>query len=614
MRGAKSFGACDRSSTCHAGRPARLSYRPKQRSRVVIWLTCVLAVGGLCLAPGGQAAAGAAVMLTDGSARGGTLGRNTQISPDGARVVFTADTPAGDVAALYSVPITGGPVTQLHGGTVIPDNYQQLGGSALWWASHSVFEITPDGQSVIHIAEPSVGAVDLYKVPISGGPSVYLASLSGDDVDRLTFDVAADSAHIVYHLGAGYEKAEGPFNTTIYSVSTSGGLPPVTLFDVPPGNVMGGCEIAPISPDGSLVAFADANSLYVKDIVGGPAIKLASAESNLEIECLRFTADGSRINYTATSAFAAMSHVTTLTYSISANGGEPVLLSSSSGNVPYVPVKGIRPGGVATTTDGMHMIAAKSASPGVTEFYRFAFDTGDSTLMGTVTTGTERDFDKCGVLHDVSGAVYRGKDDDDAMSLWFIPFADGTPVRLTDDIPKLHSGSTVLIPLIPWPWWIECLITPDDQTVVYGVPTDDGIELFSVPITGGPSVRLDHGLAAELHVRDYRLTPDGGYVIYVAAGSALISDEENNPSGIYAVSVHGGPAWMLNDPLAADQYIGSYEIAPDGTVVYWAGNQDAGYDLYAAPIPEPATLGLLALAGAAMLGRRRGRYGIRPGS
>lgn len=54
--------------------------------------------------------------------------------------------------------------------------------------------------------------------------------------------------------------------------------------------------------------------------------------------------------------------------------------------------------------------------------------------------------------------------------------------------------------------------------------------------------------------------------------------------------------------------------AANGTVVYWAGNEDSGYDLYAASVPEPASMGLLALAGAAMLGRRRRRYGIHAGS
>jgi len=605
MKGAAGFGARNRSCTCHSDHSTKATYRPKQFRLVAKWL-CVLAVGGLYFAPGGQPITAAAVMLTDGTQHRAALGHNTQISPDGTRVVFTADTPAGDVAALYSVPITGGPITQLHGGTIVPENYKQLGGSRLWWAGHSVFEITPDGQSVIHFAEPSVGNVDLYKAPIAGGASIHLASLTTDNVDAFQFDIASDSAHMVYYA---HERSSPTIdNIVIYSVPTSGGQGPETLFDVPPpqyGTV--GQGLPAISPDGSRVICADGNSLYIKDIDGGPATTLGTAGTGLVIGTAQFTADGSHVIYCARDTFMT-DHQIVETYSVRADGGEPVLISSSSGNVPYGPIKGIQPGQVATL-DGSHNIKAKTQSPGVTEFYSFSLDTGDSTLIGTVTTGTNRALDRGAVLHDVSGAVYRGTDDAEAMSLWYIPFADGTPVRLTDDAPKPEST-----PSFPLPPWVECRITPDDQTVVYHIPTAYGPELYSVPINGGPSVRLDHG-PADLYVLYYMLTPDGNYVVYTVGGPPLLMfGAESTATGLYAVSVQGGTPWLLNDPLAPDQYIRGYEIAPDGTVVYWAGNQDAGYDLYSAPIPEPASLALLALGGAAMLGRRRKRRCLRAGS
>ena len=206
--------------------------------------------------------------------------------------------------------------------------------------------------------------------------------------------------------------------------------------------------------------------------------------------------------------------------------------------------------------------------------------------------------------------MYFGTDDADATSLWYVPFSGGAALRLTDDVPAADS-----YPPLMSPQETICLITPDDLTVVYEVATTDGYELYSVAITGGPSVRLDHGPAAGLYIRNTELTPDGRYVVYSVGDPSIYSSTTVvHTYGLYAVSVHGGTAWLLSNPLAADQYIRSYEIAPDGTVVYWAGNQDAGYDLYAAPIPEPASLGLLALAGAAVLGRRRRPYGIRAGS
>jgi len=183
----------------------------------------------MLLAWSGRADAAGAVKLTDGAEFGGQWGRQMQISPDGTRVVFTADKPAGDIAAVFSVPIGGGPVTQLAGGTVVPDNY--IGGVTIQGLGKKVFQIAPDGQSVVYRSEPSVGRVDLYSTPIAGGPATHLASLDGNTVAALRFEVTPDSARVLYNVMP--DRTLPDPHIVLYSVPASGGQAPLTLFDFP---------------------------------------------------------------------------------------------------------------------------------------------------------------------------------------------------------------------------------------------------------------------------------------------------------------------------------------------------------------------------------------------
>jgi len=571
-------------------------------------LWAALAAGALWLGPGALATAGG-IKLTDESARAATRGHSIQISPDGTRVVFTADSAAGDRAALYSVPITGGPMVQLHGGTGVPGNYKygETGYDGIpAWLCRQVFQITPDGESVVYGAEPSIGSVDLYKAPIAGGPSVQLASLSLHNFNTLRFSVAPDGAHVVYRMEESAPSADTPGSITVYSVPAAGGEPPVTLFDglVWQGNSYFDRTGFPISPDSSRAIFAHDGALYVADLGGGPVTTLASVGPD-HISDAWYTPDGSRILFGTRAPPNSGSREAL--YSVGVAGGTPVLLVSQSIGLGYDPKGG--PNGYVTTIGGTDVITAHT-SAGVTEFRRVAIDTGASTLMGTVTTGTDRWLQKRAFLHDATGTVYLGVDDVDTTSLWYISFSGGEPVRLMDDTPDAGSYRQYVRPDD-----IRCWITPDDQTLVYSVPTTDGRELYSVALAGAASVRLDHDPPAGMRIEGYQLMPDGQYAIY----SVCQDDVDGSGSGrvaLYAVDVHGGTPWLLTDPPAPGRFIVpgtfAYEqgtnvdaIAPDGTVLYWVGNDDTGYDLYASAVPEPATLGLLALAGMTLVGRRR---------
>ena len=574
-------------------------------------LVCIAAVLAVTAGPGSRAMAAGAVKLTDGTQFGGTWGKFIRISPDSSRVVFSADKPAGDTAAIFAVPTTGGPVTQLSGGTLVPDNHTLYPTGLFRW---DLFKITPDGQSVIIGSEPGAESIDLIRAPIAGGPTTVLGSLDGSNVGSLHFDIASDSAQVVYYLRFS-EKGDTADNRVVYSVPTTGGQAPVAMFDVARQTIaVTGHNLPAISPDGRQVICNDNNNLYIRDIDGGPVTMLGTVDPDLEIISGYFTRDGSHIIYTAqTQALASSVSSRSETYSVSADGSNTILLGSSSTSpgtppTPYVPPKGALPTPYFDELDGSHLLRSSNPSAGVTEFSSLSLDTGDLTAIGTVTCPADRRFHDPLALHDASGAVYRSTDDNEIGSLWYAPFSDGQAHMLADNV----SGAEYPIPT-SFPWLFRMALTPNDQTLVYGALADPGYELYSVPLAGGDPVRLDAGPGDADYILSFALTPDGQFVIYtVGAEPTHMLGDPSTVTGLYAVGVHGGTPWLLNDPLGEGECIDGYQIAPDGTVVYWAGSDEDGYDLYAAAVPEPATLALIAAGGLTLLRRRRRTSGQRP--
>ncbi len=77
---------------------------------------------------------------------GGDVLPGFQISPDDASVVYAADQRADGAFELFEAPLKGGPARRLHGPMV-------AGGDIAVFSSSPVFEITPDGTSVLYVAD-----------------------------------------------------------------------------------------------------------------------------------------------------------------------------------------------------------------------------------------------------------------------------------------------------------------------------------------------------------------------------------------------------------------------------------------------------------------------------
>ncbi len=155
-----------------------------------------------------------------------------------------------------------------------------------------------------------------------------------------------------------------------------------------------------------------------------------------------------------------------------------------------------------------------------------------------------------------------------ADGLYSVPIRGGPPVRLAG------GARTATAPVI----------TTDSSTVVYeGGDVGEGYELYSVPVTGGGATRLASGvLYAGDGGSNWQVSASGEYVVYKTDG------QDGRPYGdLYSVPVGGGSPTLLHEVVGADAPGEmKYEITPDGShVVYTAGDVDPpGLELYAVPI------------------------------
>lgn len=129
------------------------------------------------------AAAGPAAKLTDFMPEGSEAGPY-RISADGARVVFQVREVSGSGRSrLYSVPAGGGAATE------IPAASQLGGGPGPFWLS-------PDGARIVYYEQTA-----LRSVPIAGGPAVVIAdniSPSGGVAYSFNYAFSPDGSHLIF--------------------------------------------------------------------------------------------------------------------------------------------------------------------------------------------------------------------------------------------------------------------------------------------------------------------------------------------------------------------------------------------------------------------------------
>ena len=237
-----------------------------------------------------------------------------EISPDASRVVYVADQDTNEVFELYSVPIDGSAApVKLSGPMVAGGRVALFGG---------IFQIAPDGQRVVYLAEQDTdGVIELYSAPIDGSSApVKLSGLmvAGGDLSPSAqtlgapcFRFSPDASRVVYRADQDtdevFELYSAPLDGSAASVKLNGTM--VAGGDVTMAYGLGDFQV---SPDGARVVYrADQDADDVFELFSVPIdasaspVKLSGAlvaggdVAAVDSSSFGISPDGSRVVYRA---------------------------------------------------------------------------------------------------------------------------------------------------------------------------------------------------------------------------------------------------------------------------------------------------------------------------
>ncbi|MEL6268897.1 MAG: hypothetical protein AAFR22_03730 [Chloroflexota bacterium] len=358
----------------------------------------------------------------------------------------------------------------------------------------------------------------------------------------------------------------------------SGGTPTRLNGDLPDGGTVVSFYL--ISPDSSTVVYlaeqdtADVWELYSVPIVGGTPVKLNVPLSDGEgvgVGYAQISADSSTVVYLANSDRDSRSEL----YSVPIDGGVSVKLSDAASDNSDVWL--------------YHQISPDSSTVIYLQGPNFEFDLYSVPISGGTPAklnGTQTDVGNVESLFFISAnsstVVYAADPGNFEWELYSVPIGGGTPVKL--NIPLSDGG------------YVDSLlfqVSADGTTVVYtaavGGP-NPGVELYSVPIGGGTSVKLNGMLPDEASTFDvtsvfyFQISPDSSTVVYSA------DQDTANTFELYSVPIGGGQSTKLNAPFVGTQMVVSaFNISDDSsTVIYGTTSRLSSFNpvegLYTVPI------------------------------
>ncbi len=200
--------------------------------------------------------------------------------------------------------------------------------------------------------------------------------------------------------------------------------------------------------------------------------------------------------------------------------------------------------------------------------FRWTPSQGPRRISGLLPWNGRGDFR---ISADSQHVVYTAQQDTGGVwELYSVPIAGGQTVKLNSPLP---TGGQVQS------WSFE--IDSSSERVFYIADQDVAgtLELFSVPIVGGVPIKLNGGLVTGGHVSRFEVDPLGNRVIYVA------DQQVDERYELFSAPAEGGPATKLNGPLATGTNVVDYDPDPLGQrVVYRVGLETDSHEIYSVPI------------------------------
>lgn len=367
----------------------------------------------------------------------------------------------------------------------------------------TAYSISLTNNRVVYLADQDVNEqFELYSVHISGTNSVKLNHSLRYDEDITDFEISSDGTKVVYSV-----------DEELYYVPITGGTPIRLNVPCESNNIRVGSHHFLVSPDSSKIATYGDGKIFCIPITGGTAIQLSLNSHTITYwrSFFTFTPDSEQVIYAANNNF----------FTVPAVGGTPSELIW--GDIP------------STETISSSMISPN----------------GSYLIFRTVWIE--------------GGDVYK--------ELYSIPSTGGIPVSLSNGkVLELNSETSLL----------NFIISPNSSRIVYrskntpfSITSATRYEIYSVPITGGNPIKLNGNLLGSTtacsRIDTVSIRIINGLVIYLACQDTPDIQE------LYSVPLTGGTSTKLNHSLTPGKFIARFITSPDGSRINFVVANVANY-------------------------------------
>lgn len=323
-----------------------------------------------------------------------------------------------------------------------------------------------------------------------------------------------------------------------------------------------------ISPNGQWAVYGQdavvdgAFELWSVPLAGGNPVRLSDVLTATQHVTFAISPNSARVVYMVDQDTLGKTEL----FSVPIGGGVSTKLNANLGNGRNVLNFQISP-----TSDRVFYVADQGTNQNVFDLYSVSI-TGGGSVRLSVDKGSQWDVDSYRISSDGETVVYRpvatafGNGE-----LWSVP-ADG-PMELNVILNRaLTSGGAVEA---------DFQISADNTRVVYraDASTDETFELYSVPIIGGTSTKLNGSLAGD--VTSFQISPNNARVVYRADQATAGTFQ------LYSVPIAGGTATVLNGSLAAGRDVEQgFSISGDSSKVVYRSDETIGdlVELYSVPL------------------------------
>ena len=469
-------------------------------------------------------------------------------------VTYTAYKNGDFNTKLYRVPIGDGVPIVLSEATEDVDPHHQ---------------ITPDNQNVVYIPQalripdPSVNALSI--VALEGGQPIKLNNTgTGWNVNNV--GISQDGQWVIFS-----EQPTSFSSNEIYSIPINGGSA-VPLTGSVGDNRLDGYQI---SPDSQYVIYeSDKDSentmeLYSVPINGGPSVKLSTSVDFLgaDADITEDTNGKGRFIISPDSKrviFKSRRSIIFELFSVPIRGGIATKLNHDLiAEDPHE--DSIRD--FQISADGQYAVYRHERGDSINDLYSTSINGGNPIILNAETEPVSVVFWNGRTSAEISAnskrVIYVGANSNDLYSVDI----SGGPII------KLSSNTSVS----------QYRISPDNQRVIYRGRQDNpmSMELFSVPIEGGKSIKLNPDFVDRMNVGgfDLKLFRKPGYIISADSKQvAYISDQDvTGIENIYVVPIAGGTATKLSSNMRDETVFRRFQISKDSAfLVYLADQAESG--------------------------------------